>query len=132
MGEMCFGITVTSKKNKPLIESEENFKKRYDAKIEREDGRVIFKSQWDEWTGILWDEDAEIDHKNHMFIKYDSKNKKYVKIPFQDESKGWLSAYVFTGKRNIELIATKTDLRYVLKGLIIENIKEIEVHEWYG
>lgn len=132
MGEMCYSVTAISKKNKPLIKENEDFKKRRNARIEEKDGRVIFQYSWNEWDAPPWDLDAEIDDENHIFIAHDYDSDKDVKIPFRDASGGWLSVYVFTGKRNIEFMATKTDLDWTLEGLIIENIKQIEIQEWYG
>lgn len=132
MGEMCYGVTVISKKNKPLIKSNASFDKRYYVEIEKEDGRVIFSDQWNEWEAPPWyGYYDEIDNKNNMFIKHGRNGERDVKIPFRDESEDWLSSYIFTGKRNIEFMATKTNLNWVLDGLIIENIKQIEIQEWY-
>ena len=131
MGTMYYGITVISKKNKPLMKSKEDFKKKYDAIIEEEDGKTIVNYQWNEWEAPSWNLGVEIDHKNHMFIKHGRNGKEDVKIPFRDESGEWIDVYAFTGKRNVEFITTKANLSWILKGLILENIKEIALAEWY-
>lgn len=131
MGTMYYAITVISKKNKSLIKSNEKFEKRDDVEIEEKDGRTILNYQWNEWEAPPWNSGAEIDYKNHMFITYGYNDKEDVKIPFKDESGEWIDVYSFTGKRNIELMATKTDLSWALDGLIIENIKEIALADWY-